>query len=179
MLALFVVIGLTLATVLVVGVVAWRRQTWLPSAVENPAGYWLPWAGAFVLWAAGLYLFWNERAWFYGNAHKWSAIVMFVFIVLAIVFIGLDKWRGDARVDQEPDRPWALAYWGLAGVMGVGVAVILALAQWVFTGDFRDHQTFAVEAWMIFWLATFWSLQTWDRRAEGAPPRTAAELAAR
>jgi len=168
MFAYLLVIGIVLAVVLVVGIFAHRRQRdWL---VEQPWAFWLPWAGAVVLWVSGTLLFSRHDVWFYDNAHKWSAVFLFVFILCAIVAIGVDKWQGNGSTHDIPSRRWAVAYWILAGVMVVGAVAI-------FLGVEHGHRIFWVEAWMIGWLAVFWTLQTWDRWGEGAP-RTKAEVAA-
>ena len=61
-----------------------------------------------------------------------------------------------------------MTYWALAGVMVVGSVVLHVSVE-------HGHRVFWIEAWMIGWLAVFWSVQTWDRWGEGAPPRTNAD----
>lgn len=177
MLAYVVVVGAVLAILLVIGVVAYLRSPRWAFVTEHPWAYWCTWALAVALWAYGVYRFANDRAWFYGNAHKWSATTLFIFIIAAVVNIGIQKWQGDERLSERPSRPWAWTYWAIAALMVVGAAAIYLLATHI-SSDFQAHRTFFVEAWLITWLAIFWLLQTWDRRHEGAP-RTQAEQAAR
>lgn len=170
MFAYLVVILIVLVVILAIGIIGHARA-W-ESVVDHPWAYWIPWAGAMLLWLAGTYMFWRHRGdWFYDHAHEWSAIALFTFIVLAIVAIGFDKWFGSSQPGDASSPPWAVTYWLLSGVMAVG-AFVLSL------GVEHDHRVFWVEAWMIGWLAVFWSLQTWDRWGEGAPPRTKAERGA-
>ena len=76
----------------------------------------------------------------------------------------LDLWRDVANSDPDQDtsRRWAFTYWGLAALMILGAAVLY------FAID-AGHHTFAVESWMIGWLAVFWLIQTGDRWNDGAP----------
>ena len=57
-----------------------------------------------------------------------------------------------------------------ATLMLIGGVVIF------FVGKGDEHRTFVLEAYEIALLAAFWLLQTWDRRREGAPPRTQGEI---
>lgn len=180
MFAYLLVIGVVLVALLVLGILAiavpsfqWQEVT------DHPLSFWIPWAGASALWLFAADKFWvqDREDWFYGNAHKWSAIVLFGFIVAAIIDIGFQKWpwRGYAYLAETPNRRWAWTYWVLAAVMAAGAAAIWRFGKKVSFQDFAGHQTFWLEAWMIFWLAIFWVLQTWDRWSDGAPPRTAEE----
>jgi hypothetical protein len=190
MLAYLIVVGTVLVILVVAGTVAhlWTRWAFV---TDHPLSYWGPLAVAGVLYLLGADRFWHDRAWFYGHAHAWSAITLFVFIVLVVIDIGYQKWPRTAHPDREPrwfwsrfleanpdpraSRGWAWTYWALAAVMVIGAAAIQLLAGKISHG-FGEHRTFFVEAWMIGWLAIFWLLQTWDRRNEGAPPRTKAEV---
>lgn len=182
MVAYIVVVGAILLVLLAVGGVAHLRTGW-EFVTKQPLGYWGPWAVAATLWAVGTYRFATDRTWFYANAHKWAAITLFVFIVVAVIDIGYQKWPRTGHPDREPrwfwtrffkanredtSGAWAVAYWALAVMMVVGAATIQLLAGRIST-DVAQHRTFLVEAWMIGWLAVFWVLQTWDRRHEGAP----------
>ena len=73
-------------------------------------------------------------------------------------------------VRREASKGWAAIYWGIAALMLVGGLVIF------FVGKDAEHRTFVLEAYEIALLAAFWLLQTWDRRREGAPPRTQGEI---
>jgi hypothetical protein len=157
---------------------------------KNPLAYWGPWVVALVLWGFGTWKFNSDLDQFYLHAHKFAANTMFGFIVAAVVGIGYQKWpRSEAKwaprwlwnlffrpvPDNEPKKGWAVFYWILAAVMVLGAGAIFIAAPHV---SFRagEHRTWFVEAWMIAGLAIFWLVQTYDRRDDGAPPRTAAEV---
>ncbi len=169
--AYLAVIALMLAGLLIIGIVGQLRarpsrggstaSTPWTSAAAHPPAYWIPWATAFALWAFGVYKFSQDRSWIFDRAHMYSAIVLFVLIVGAIVAIAVDKLRGEGGRGGSRDRRWALAYGTLSVVMALGAVVVRLLAD--------THPTFWVEAWMVFWLAVFWVLQTWDRWYDGAP----------
>ena len=159
--AYLTVIALMLTGLLIVGVIAHLTDKNWASVTVHPRAYWIPWATALALWVFGVYKFRNDINWIYDNAHKYSAVVLFVFIVGAIIAIAVYKLRGNEEGGEVRDPRWAATYGVLAAVMAIGaVAVYLAT---------DTHRTFWVEAWMIFWLATFWGLQTWDRWSDGAP----------
>lgn len=168
MLAYFIVVGLVLAILLVVGLVSPNRPGW-SALIDQGSIFWIPWAIAVILGGAGAYAFWGHRDWFYHNAHGWSASIMFVFIIGVVADIGYQKRKTPA------DKPGARWYWSLALLMVSGTFVILVLASW-FGGWFDDHRIFAIEAWLIGLFAIFWVMQTFDRLREGAP-RTEAEKA--
>jgi hypothetical protein len=173
MLAYIVIVGTVLVGLAAVGILAIAKTDW-KFVTEHPHTYWGPWAVAVALWALGTYAFAQHREWFYGNAHKWSATTLFVFIVLVVFNIGRQKWHGIPALGEDPDRRWAPWYWGIGALMSVGAVGIYFLAKSI-SHDFSAHRTFILEAWMILWLAVFWILQTYDRRNDGAPPRTEAE----
>jgi hypothetical protein len=172
MLAYLVVVAVGLLLVAGFGLVAHRRH-W-PTVTDHPVAYWLPLGLAVVLWALGAYAFWRHREWFYDNAHGYAAITLFVFIIVVVVNIGLQKFRRADGDSEVASRWWARVYWGLATMMSVGAVLIYLLAKPI-SDDLGAHRTFVVEAWLILWLAVFWLVQTWDRRHDGAPPRTREE----
>lgn len=179
MYAYLVALGFVLVALLVIGVLAQtgRRWTWL---VETPLAFWGPWLAAAALWVFGLVKF-NEpgRVWLYADAHMWSAVVMFVFIVAAVVAVGHDKHRDRPELDEGPEPAWARIYWTLAAVMSVGAVVIFLGHDRLGIDHLADHWVFWLEAWMIGGVLVFWLLQTWDRWHDGAPPRTDAEVVQR
>jgi hypothetical protein len=181
MYAYLVVVGIVLLALVVVGLIAHLKTTW-HSVVDRPLVYWLPLAAAAALWAFGADKYWGiwgdeDRPWIYDDAHKPAAIVLFIFIVAAIIVIGVDKLRGNATRQEAPHKGWAVTYWALAVVMTAGAAAMKYQPEW-FPQELGDRQTFWIEAWMIAGLAIFWSLQTWDRWSDRAPPRTKEEVAA-
>jgi hypothetical protein len=173
MLAYIVIVGAVLALLAGVGILAHAKTHWA-FVTEHPRTYWGPWVVAAVLWVLGTYAFAQHREWFYGNAHKWSAFTLFVFIVLVVFNIGRQKWKGIPELGEPADPRWAPWYWGIGALMSIGAVGIYLLAKGI-SHDFSAHRTFILEAWMIFWLAVFWLLQTYDRRQDGAPPRTVEE----
>lgn len=192
-----VIVGLILLILLAVGIIAHVKTHWAVVTYQ-PLAYWGPWVVAMVLWLVGTYRFWQDREWFYANAHKWAAITLFAFIIVAVVDIGYQRWPREGHPDREPawfwerffkknpdprvnpydkaSKRWAVSYWALATIMVIGAAAIQLGGKHI-SHDFDQHHTFFVEAWMIGWLAIFWLLQTWDRRNDGAPPATPEEQA--
>lgn len=198
-----VVVGVFLVVLVAIGVVARQQDRW-PLIRDNQVGFWVPLGLAVALWLLGLWQFSvrdrtpGGASWFYQNVHFTSAIVMFVLITLGILWIGIAWWfgrrrlRGSGRLatafnaclgeialSEERDPRRARRYVGQAVAMLV-VSVLLFVPGKAGAGPawFVDHYVFLVEAWMIANVAVFWSLQTWERWHEGAPPRTDAEMAA-
>jgi hypothetical protein len=168
--AYLVITGAVLLAMLAIGIVAHAKTKW-QIVVDRPSSYWCPLTIASALWVLAGYGFWQQRNWFYEHAHAWSARTLFFFIVLVVANIGAQKWRSDATLDRASHaRHWAITYWSLAAVMTVGAVTAFLIAGQVGEG-FAARRTYLVEAWMIFWLAVFWALQTWDRWRDGAPPR--------
>lgn len=167
MLAYLVVVAIAL--ILLVGVgLAPQAAKWVFST-ESPWSYWGPWLVAAGLWALGTYAFAQHRAWFYANAHQWSAITLFGFIIVVIVNIGIQKHKGLDTSEAGRSPQWARWYFGLAILMTIGAVVIYFAAE--ATSSAKAHRTFILETWMILMLAVFWISQTWDRLTDGAPPR--------
>ena len=177
MLAYLVITGAVLLGLLVIGLLAqFVKEEW-SSLVENGKAFWIPWVLAAALWSVGFWLNHQKgHARLYDKTHTPSAIIMFVFIVGAIIAIGFDKHRGHPKINVAAAPGWARIYWGLAGIMIVGAGAILLWPDSWASADFFDHQTFWLEAYMILWVAVFWVLQTIDRWNDGAPPRTKAEV---
>lgn len=173
MLAYLVVVGLTLVILAGFGFVAHRRQ--LHVVTDHPVAYWFPLVLAAGLWGLGAYAFWQHREWFYDNAHGYAATTLLAFIIVVVINIGIQKLRREDDDSEVASRWWVRIYWGLAAMMVGGADLILLLAKPI-SHNFYTHRTFIVEAWLIFLLAVFWLIQTWDRRNDGAPPRTDQEL---
>ncbi|MGZ4451200.1 MAG: hypothetical protein ACXVW4_15510 [Nocardioides sp.] len=178
MLAYLLVVGLVIAAIGLRGYRGHRGSD--PMVVDHPRAYWVPWVTALVLWlvGAGLYCFKRDN-WMYDHTHKPAAIILFVFVVGAVVSVGLYKWQGDESLGDLPSRTWAYLYWGLAAGMTVGAGLVLLLTLVVLPDWWAHHAVFMLEAWMILGLAVFWVAQTVDRWDDGAPPKTHHEVAAR
>ena len=178
MLAYLVVVGIVLAAV---GVRGWYgRRHGFPELTEHPLAYWVPWATAAALWLVGAVVYVVMRDnWMYDHTHTPAAIVLFVFVVLAVIAVGYDKHKGNPELGEASNRTWARIYWGLAGGMTAGAGLVLLLTKvvlphwWPWWGA---HAVFMLEAWMILGLAVFWVAQTIDRWKDGAPPKTKEEL---
>lgn len=105
-----VVVGLFLAVLTAVGIVARRTGRW-PLIRDNQVGFWLPLGAAIALWVVGLWQFWvrdrtpGGASWFYQHVHFTSAIVMFVLITLGILWIGI-AWRFGRRRVRVDGRRW-------------------------------------------------------------------------
>jgi hypothetical protein len=133
-----------------VGFIVWRMNLHDPKRRHEVH----PHTGAvllatFVLLAGALLLKVFARDFFLANAHGKSAVLLFVFLWLAIL-ANIQMHR------KEEGRPWATPYIVVAAFMVVGIPVSLF---------FGDHQLFVLEAWEITAFATYWIIQTvenWD-----------------
>lgn len=176
MYAYLVAVAVMLVVLVALEVLAQTGPRW-QSIVARAYTFWGPWFTAAALWVVGWVVFNQDgREWLYRHTHTPAAIVMFVFIVLAVIAVGLDKHRGNADRGEAPAPRWARTYWGLAAGMAVGAAVLYLWPEAWGSPDFVAHQVFWIEAWMIAGVAAFWLLQTLDRWDDGAPPRTAVEV---
>ena len=105
--------------------------------------------GTLVVLVAVLLLKVFVRDFFFAHAHLGSAVLLFVFLGLAIL--------ANIRVhNREGERAWVPLYRSVLGYMVLGVPVSLI---------FGAHQVFVLEAWEILAFATYWILQTvenWD-----------------
>lgn len=156
---LLVVIGVVLAFTAIAGGVRLyqRRRSGLTDEVW---GYAVTWAIALVLWLVGLVRFNTAKDWFDREAHWTAAVVMFVFVILAVLAAGHDQ-RGW----------WRRTYWSLGAGMIVSAGLIYLTAAWFWEDTWwAEHKIFLIEAALIVLLAVFWAVQTVDRRNEGAPP---------
>ncbi|WP_162598559.1 hypothetical protein [Nocardioides gilvus] len=166
----FIVLGLMLTLLAAIGWYGRRQDPPWPWVSRDPHGYWWPLAGAWALFllAAGTWIFLPET--FYAVAHFTAASLMFVLIIGAIVVIAREKRYGIPMLDETPDVQWGHVYMGLAVTMSVGaVAVGGSVAAWSHLTEHGDYWVLAVEIWLLFWLAVFWAIQTWDRWNDGAP----------
>jgi hypothetical protein len=95
---------------------------------------------------------WND---FDTKAHGIAAVLMFVFLILAII--------AGVREREEFDRS-AKVYLAIAIVMVIGGALI------ALTRAFGEHTVFALEAYEITLFAIYWVVQTvekWDEQVRG------------
>jgi hypothetical protein len=91
---------------------------------------------------------WLSENWsdFDTRAHGWAAVLLFLFLIGAIVVKVLDYGPGD--------RKWRAVYAAVAAGMVIGGGIIVT------TRIFGRHTVFALEAWEIVLLAIYWIFQT-------------------
>lgn len=93
------------------------------------------------------------------RAHGFAALVMFVFLIVAILFNVLDKKR-------KNETKGVVVYAGIAALMIAGGILI----SW--TRVFDDHTVFALETYEISFFAIYWIAQTVEKwHEEVVPPR--------
>jgi hypothetical protein len=150
---LFVIgVALAIAAILIVirATSGFSKEVW---------GYIITWAVAVVLWLIGLIRFNSDKDWFDREAHWTSAVIMFVFVILAVLAAGYEQRGG-----------WRWTYWALGVGMIAAAAFIFLTANWLWEGTWwADHKIFLIEAALIFLFAVFWLVQTFDRYDERAP----------
>jgi cytochrome bd-type quinol oxidase subunit 2 len=100
------------------------------------------------------------------HVHSWSANIAVCLIIVAVVSAAVQKKRSD-----DPDRTWWVWFYGIvAALMAVAIVILKGGDRLdLFSGWLDDHATFVLEAILIALLGVFWSLQTIDRRNDGAP----------
>lgn len=110
-----------------------------------------------VILAAASIMFFGSRDFFLKHAHGKSAILLFVFLFVAVV---------SSALHRESARWCRVAYVGVAAGMAIGAAVI-----WL-PRPFEEHTVFALEFWEISMFAFYWMVQTvdnWKERVALAP----------
>ncbi len=109
-----------------------------------------------------LFGWWLIQNWddFNTHAHGYAAVLMFVFLVGAVITKAVERRR-------EQNRRWFGTYAAIAVLMILGGILIPT------TRVFGDHTVFALEAYEIVLFAVFWSAQTvenWNEKVlEGTP----------
>lgn len=140
--------------------------------------FWAAYGTAVALWALGLYLFTQERPWFYAHAHAWSAIFLFVFIMVVVFANAVDgspeasdSFEWGWPWDGKPGWRWRATYAILGALMVLDALVVWALGA---SGDdtswVGEHWVFLIELTLIILFCAFWLLQGYQRRKMGAPP---------
>ncbi|HEX6338375.1 MAG TPA: hypothetical protein VFZ85_15550 [Jiangellaceae bacterium] len=96
-----------------------------------------------------LFGWWLIQNWdgFNTHAHGYAAVLMFVFLVGAIVAKVIEYWN-------KRDEVWFWFYAAVAALMVLGGVVIPT------TRIFGDHTVFALEAYEIAFFAIYWIVQT-------------------
>jgi hypothetical protein len=155
--SLLVVIGIALAIALLLIIRA--AASGLTGEVW---GYILTWVAAFALWLLGLIRFNTDEGWFDREAHWTSAVIMFVFVILAVLAAG-----------HTGKGWWGRTYWVLGVGMIAAAAFIFLSASWFWEDTWwGEHKIFLIEAALIFLFAVFWLVQTFERYDDGAPTYT-------
>ncbi len=109
-----------------------------------------------------LLVWWLIQGWsdFYTRAHGIAAVLMFVFLIGAIVVKVVEHW-------DERDKVWFRAYTVIAALMILGGVLIPT------TRIFDEHTVFALEAYEIAFFAIYWIVQTvenWNEKVTGTLP---------
>ncbi len=96
-----------------------------------------------------LFGWWLIQNWddFNTQAHGYAAVLMFVFLVCAVVAKVIEHWK-----ERDEGRFWIYA--AIAALMVLGGILIPT------TRVFGDHTVFALEAYEIAFFAIYWSVQT-------------------
>lgn len=170
--ALLFVVTVILLAIAVAGVMVHRRAAATRRATEPAASaYAVTWGLAAVAVVIYYLLFQdadNPASAFNHSVHSWSANIAVGLIIVAVALAAFEKSRGD----DPTSRKWVWFYGVVAAAM-VLVAVVIKAGDslGLFSGwDWvDDHATFLVEAILIALIGIFWTLQTIDRRNEGAP----------
>jgi hypothetical protein len=166
--AYLIVLSVSVVVIFIFGTIAQSRgKKWL---TEHPVAYWGPWLMAVAITVTGWVLMAEDgHDKLFNGAHELSATFMFIFIGMAVLTVANQKRTGTHEIPQQPQPGRAITYALIAALMLAGAIVLVFVPGSEF---FESHRTLWLEAWEILWLAVFWGLQTWDRRNEGAPPRT-------
>ena len=133
-----------------------KRDAFAPFKIEGLAIR-VGWLAAFaiLLVGLGLHLWWDP---FPTRSHGFAAVLMFVFLALAI---GTNAWERRRRTDK---RIYFRIYAAIAGLMVlVGVVMLPIQGQW-------RHTVLVLEAIEILLFAAFWSVQTREHWYETAGP---------
>lgn len=106
-----------------------------------------------------LFGWWLIQNWdgFTTHAHGYAAVLMFVFLVAAILAKVVEYWN-------DRDRPWFRVYVAVAALMILGGILIPT------TRIFEDHTVFALEAYEITFFAVYWIVQTAENWNETVRP---------
>jgi hypothetical protein len=114
-----------------------------------------------LLLAAGWWLIqtWDD---FSTRAHGYAALLMFVFLIGAILANVLEHWR--ERSEDRRNTVWSWVYIVVAALMVLGASLI-----WL-TRIFDEHTVFALEAYEIAFFALYWIAQTADNWSEEVIP---------
>jgi hypothetical protein len=109
-----------------------------------------------------VFTWWLIQTWddFTTQAHGIAAVLMFVFLVGAIIAKVIENWN-------ERDTVWIRVYMAVAALMILGGILIPT------TRTFGDHTVFALEAYEIAFFAVYWIVQTaenWDEKVIGTDP---------
>jgi cytochrome bd-type quinol oxidase subunit 2 len=113
--------------------------------------------------SALLFTWWLMETWddFNTRAHGYSALLLFIFLILAIVANVVKHW---AERSEERSSAWSWIYMTIAALMVVG-----ALTIWL-SRYFEDHTVLVLEAYEIVLFALYWIAQTVENWPEQVKP---------
>jgi cytochrome bd-type quinol oxidase subunit 2 len=98
---------------------------------------------------------------FYTRAHGYSALLLFAFLIAAIVANVVEHW-GERR--EGRNTVWSWIYMAIAAVMVVGALIIWR------TRYFEDYTVLVLEAYEIALFALYWIAQTVENWPEQVEP---------
>ena len=130
---------------LTLGLMLWKRQ-------NTTTGQWVGLVVMAIAYFVVVGLYYGNEDGFVSNAHGAAAIVLFLFLIAAILAHVAQRW-GD---ENNPFLPWYLA---IAALMVLGV-VVGVIADW-------RHKILHIEMWELGLFAVYWALQTWDYWDDG------------
>jgi hypothetical protein len=152
-------VGLAVSAVIAIRNRVSNRSVMAPIKVERPTLIGLV-LTALVL-ASG---FWLTQTWddFSRQAHGYAAVLLFVFLIGAILANVIENWR--KRSQDRRNKVWSWVYMVVAGLMVLGGIFI-----WL-TRIFDEHTVFALEAYEIGFFALYWIAQTAENWPEEVIP---------
>jgi hypothetical protein len=128
--------------------------------------YQLSYGLAVLAWGVGVVTFTLMREGFYDRAHGWSAILLFVCIIVVVFAGAQDRAKAKAGEERWKDLSWIprtklvlkdkYAWLGLAMIGSVGA---IAIYEWA-TG--WAYWVLLVETVLLVQFAVFWVMQTVD-----------------
>ena len=171
--SLLVVLWLLLIFIAIAAAVTYWHSSQRPHQRQGVVADLITWGLALVATVIYSLLYLNAddpHSAFNHSVHGWSANIAVVLVIVVVASAGWRKRRESS--ENAVERKWARLYGGVAVMMMVAIAVFKG-GEWsgMFDGWLADHVTFLLEATLVTLIGVFWTLQTIDRRNEGAPPR--------
>jgi cytochrome bd-type quinol oxidase subunit 2 len=163
MYALLIVASLGVLVTAAIAAVAMRDKARAPTVLRDlGTRISLALSAAIILLAWWLIGNWDG---FYTHAHGYAAVLLFVFLIAAIIVNVVVHWTRDA----DRSAIWCWTYTIVAALMIIGAAVLPT------TRIFGDHTVFALEVYEIALFAAYWVAQTVENWHERIPDEAAPE----